>query len=202
LRKRILLADDSTTIHRLVSATFESKDGFDVFAVESGDAALLSLDDVRPDVVLTDIVMPGKTGYEVCREIRAHAAFGRVPVILLVGAFDRLDPAHASEAGAAAFIQKPFEPEALCRLVASVIETSEEIRSAPSDEDLLGLGPLFPPVPPERERRALTVAEIEMIADRVLARLSTEVIESVAWDVVPEIAERVVRDEIQKRHDD
>ncbi len=202
MRKRILLADDSTTIHRLVSATFESRDGFDVFPVESGDAALLGLDEVRPDVVLIDVVMPGKGGYEVCREIRAHPAFGHVPVILLVGAFDRLDPAQASEAGAAAFMQKPFEPEALYRLVSSVIQTSEEVRAAESDEDLLGLGALFPPVPSENERRALTVAEIETIADRVLARLATGVIEAVAWNVVPEIAERVVRDEIHKRHDD
>lgn len=202
MRKRILLADDSTTIHRLVAATFESRDGFDVIAVDSGDAALADLDEVRPDVVLTDVVMPGKTGYEVCREIRAHPAFGHVPVILLVGAFDRLDPARASEAGAAAFIQKPFEPEALFQLVSSVIQASEEIRSPESEEDLLGLGGLFPPLRPETERRALTVAEIEMIADRVLARLATDVIESVAWNVVPEIAERVLRDEIHKRHDD
>jgi CheY-like chemotaxis protein len=202
MAKRILLADDSLTIHRLVSATFSPEDGFDVIPVETGDSALGRLEEVQPDVVLADLVMPGKSGYEVCREIRSHPSFDHIPVILLVGAFDRFDPGQASGVGAAGFIQKPFEPEALFKLVSSVIEASRAPRTVESQDDLLGLAELFPPLRPENERPALTSAEIEMIADRVLARLSTEVVEAVVWDVVPEIAEQVVRDAMDKRRDD
>jgi response regulator RpfG family c-di-GMP phosphodiesterase len=72
-------------------------------------------------VVLADIYMPGKNGYEVCTYVKNHPSRGATPVVLLVGAFDAFDEEIGKQAGAAASIIKPFEPRALVELVRSVL---------------------------------------------------------------------------------
>jgi CheY-like chemotaxis protein len=120
MRRIILLADDSPTIQRLVTNTFA--DGhFDIVSVSNGDAAIRKFEEVRPSVVLADIYMPGKNGYEVCAYVRQHPSMGGTPVVLLVGAFDAFDEEKAKQAGATSNITKPFEPQALVALVESVI---------------------------------------------------------------------------------
>ena len=237
MRRTILLADDSSTIQRLVKQTFaDSK--FDVTSVSNGDAAIRKFEETRPHVVLADIYMPGKNGYEVCAYIKAHATLSETPVILLVGAFDVFDEATAKEAGAVANITKPFEPRALVELVTSVLSPVEgepepeptptpepgpapaparvamtetrpgPVQTAPkasveepSADDLLGLEVLFkeePPAPPPQGAAALTEADIERIVDRVIQKLSSQVIEGIAWEVVPDIAEKVLREELKR----
>src|SRR6186997_1004115 len=119
MRRTILLADDSPTIQRLVTQTFADSE-FDIVSVSNGEAALRKFEDVRPHVVLADIYMPGKNGYEVCAHVKSHATLAATPVILLVGAFDAFDEQTAATAGATASITKPFEPGALVELVMSV----------------------------------------------------------------------------------
>ncbi|HEX4998554.1 MAG TPA: response regulator, partial [Terriglobia bacterium] len=109
MRQTILLADDSPTIQRLVAQTFADS-SFDVVSVSNGEAAIRRLEETRPSVVLADIYMPGRSGYEVCSYVRSHAELGATPVILLVGAFDAFDEATATSAGSTASITKPFEP--------------------------------------------------------------------------------------------
>src|SRR3989442_13288508 len=87
MRRTILLADDSPTIRRLVTQTFADAN-FKIVEVSNGDAAIKTFEEVRPSVVLADIYMPGKNGYEVCTYIRNHPTLSAVPVVLLVGAFD------------------------------------------------------------------------------------------------------------------
>src|SRR5262249_5473377 len=118
--RTILLADDSPTIRRLVTQTF-SDANFRIVEVNNGDAATKALEEVRPSVVLADIYMPGKNGYQVCAFVRNHPHFSKTPVVLLVGAFDAFDEHAAKEAGATASITKPFEPAALIELVTSVL---------------------------------------------------------------------------------
>jgi len=120
VRRVILLADDSPTIQRLVTQMFVDAD-FDIVAVSNGDAAIRKFEELRPAVVLADIYMPGKNGYEVCTYVRKHADRGDTPVILLAGAFDAFDGRVAATAGATAHITKPFEPQALVNLVHSVV---------------------------------------------------------------------------------
>src|SRR5215813_12650450 len=110
MRRTILLADDSPTIQRLVSSTFADSD-VDVVSVNNGDAAIRKVDEIHPHLVMADIYMPGKNGYEVCAYVKQHANAGATPVILLVGAFDVFDDAKAKQLGAAAHITKPFEPQ-------------------------------------------------------------------------------------------
>ena len=108
MKRTILLADDSSTIQRLVTQTFADSD-FTVISVSNGDAAVRKLDETRVDLVLADVYMPGRNGYEVCAHIRSRGDLAQIPVILLAGAFDTFDEKAATEAGASAHIRKPFE---------------------------------------------------------------------------------------------
>src|SRR5882672_558971 len=265
MRQTILLADDSPTIQRLVNQTFADT-RFDIVTVNNGDAAIRKFDEIEPDVVLADIYMPGKNGYEVCAHVRGHASLSGTPVILLVGAFDAYDEATATQAGATAHITKPFEPRALVELVTSTVPVEVKVRKAksaaqsatveepalpetsaipepvalekpaePAAEkpaeieaqsvveravepvavpvavpivapvaaetgDLLGLKHLFQPdvAPPGNIAAQLTDDQIDKIADRVIRKLTAQVVEGIAWDVVPDIAVKILRDELKK----
>jgi DNA-binding response OmpR family regulator len=138
MRQALLLADDSPTIQRLVNQTFADT-RFDIVTVNNGDAAIRTFDEIEPDIVLADIYMPGKNGYEVCAHVRNHATLSGTPVILLVGAFDAFDEAVAARAGAAAHITKPFEPRALVELVSSTAPQVAKARK-PANQDQPGKG--------------------------------------------------------------
>src|SRR5262245_30863406 len=152
MRRTILLADDSPTIRKLVTQTFADGD-FDVVSVSNGDAAIKALEEKKPSVILADIYMPGKNGYEVCKYVRNHPQMRTIPVVLLVGAFDAFDEDTAKQSGATANITKPFEPGSLIELVMSVlpagsaeVEAEPEAASSgesPDDTDLLGLNEIF-----------------------------------------------------------
>ena len=106
----LLLADDSVTIQRVIELTFADED-IKVIAVSDGDQAIEKLDAAPPDIVLADIGMPGKNGYEVARYIRQTPKLSHIPVVLLTGAFEPVDQARASEAGCDGVLAKPFEPQ-------------------------------------------------------------------------------------------
>ena len=214
MKRTILLADDSPTIQRLVAQTFA--DGqFTIVSVSNGEAAIKKFDDLRPSLVLADIYMPGKNGYEVCSYVKNHASLADTPVILLVGAFDAFDEANAKSVGASANITKPFEPHALVELVESLVgppppeeaaETDREpgratagdlVSTGTESMDLLGLESIFEDDSPDAAG-AITEDEIDRIADRVIQRLSQQVIESMAWDIIPDITEKIVREELRK----
>ncbi|HSU88815.1 MAG TPA: response regulator [Terriglobia bacterium] len=130
MKRTILLADDSPTIRRLVRQTF-AEGSYEIVEVSNGEAAIKRLDEVRPSIVLADIYMPGKNGYEVCSHVRNHATLGDIPVVLLVGAFDAFDEEVARQSGATANITKPFEPGALIELVKSLVPVEEEPEPEP-----------------------------------------------------------------------
>src|SRR6185369_1046291 len=125
MQPTILLADDSPTIRRLVNQTFADAN-FRIVEVNNGDAAIRSFEEIRPNVVLADIYMPGRNGYQVCAYIRSHSELSKTPVVLLVGAFEAFDEDTAKQAGATASITKPFEPGALIDLVKSVLHRETE----------------------------------------------------------------------------
>ena len=95
MSKRILLADDSVTIQKVVELTFLDED-FEVVAVSNGSQALGRLEESEPDLVIADVHMPGAGGLEVCRESKQRRPW--VPVLLLVGTFEPFDPAEATAA--------------------------------------------------------------------------------------------------------
>ncbi len=203
MTQTILLADDSPTIQRLVAQTFEGAN-YTVVAVSNGEAALSKFDEVRPSIVLADIYMPGKNGYEVCSFVKQHPVLAATPVVLLVGAFEAFDEEEAERVEANGRIKKPFEPQELLEMVSGMID-DPLVGPAPaqdSDDDILGLEELFPKVDQGGGPGELSGQEIDAIADRVIQRMSREVIEGIAWEIVPEIADKVVNEELKKHDED
>jgi CheY-like chemotaxis protein len=138
---RILLADDSITIQKVVNLTF-AEEGIEVIAVSSGDLAEKRLAEVKPDLVLADIFMPGKNGYELCESIKQNARFRNVPVVLLVGAFEPFDQNEARRVRADAHLTKPFESRTLIETVRRLISSSPRTPT----------GPIAPPTLPDDVR--------------------------------------------------
>src|ERR1700739_1100973 len=96
--------------------------GIDVIAVGNGEAAVRKISDLLPDLVLADVFMPVRNGYEVCQYVKADAALSHIPVILLVGAFDPLDEQEAQRVGADGVLKKPFvPPDPLISMVKSAL---------------------------------------------------------------------------------
>jgi len=121
--KTILLADDSVTIQKVVAISFASEDAT-VLTVDNGDDAITKAREIRPDIVLADVVMPGKSGYEVCEAIKGDPELAHIPVLLLTGTFEAFDEARAREVGSAGHIAKPFEAQSLINEVRRLIDAA------------------------------------------------------------------------------
>lgn len=123
----ILVADDNTNIQKMVALAFEDR-GITVVAVGNGEAAVRRMPDMNPDLVLADIFMPVRNGYEVCEFVKKDQRFAHVPVILLVGAFDPLDEKEARRVGADGVLKKPFvPPDPLIAMVISALEKNPRV---------------------------------------------------------------------------
>ena len=127
--KKILLADDSITIQKVVELTFSDGD-YEVTAVNNGAKAIQKLSEMRPDVILSDIIMPEKNGYEVCEFVKSHPEYRNIPVILLTGTFEPFDPDRADKAGCDAVVTKPFESQSLIHKVEELIQHSQSNAAA------------------------------------------------------------------------
>ena len=118
---KILVADDNSNIQKMVGLALKDH-GIEVVAVGNGEAAVRKVSDVRPDLVLADVFMPVRNGYEVCKYVKENKDLAHIPVILLVGAFDPLDEQEAQKAGADGVLKKPFvPPDPLISMVKSAL---------------------------------------------------------------------------------
>ena len=138
---RVLVVDDNPNTMTLMRDLLSSR-GYDVVAVP--DAAQAEAEILRhvPDLVLSDVVMPGKSGYELCRELKENPATRLVPVVLITGLSEREDRVRGIEAGADDFLNKPIFPEELFARVKSLIklkEFTDELETAESVLCTLGL---------------------------------------------------------------
>jgi CheY-like chemotaxis protein len=143
---KLLVADDSVTIQKIVRLAFSAEDVL-IESVSNGDDAMDAAREFKPDVVLADVLMPGCSGYEVCERIKGDPEFSSTPVILLVGTFEPFDESEASRVGCDAHLTKPFD----------TLEMIETVRSLagekwiPNDEEAsesAGTQP-SPPLNPE-----------------------------------------------------
>jgi len=122
MSRTILLADDSLTIQKVVELTFADTE-YEVVAVSSGDDLLQRLPEVRPDLVICDVIMPGRDGYDVCQEIKSSSKYLHLPVILLTGTFEPFDRDRAIAVGCSEIITKPFEAKKLVDAVEHLAAT-------------------------------------------------------------------------------
>ena len=107
---KLLLADDSVTIQRVIELTFADED-VQVIAVGNGADAIDRVQRDRPDIVLADVGMPERNGYEVAQFIKGTPALAHIPVVLLTGAFEPVDENRARAVGCDGVLVKPFEPQ-------------------------------------------------------------------------------------------
>ena len=132
--KKLLLADDSVTIQRVIEMTFSGED-VQVFAVSDGEEAIARIAAEKPDIVLADIGMPKRSGYEVSAFVKGTPELAHIPVLLLAGAFEPVDEAKAKEAGCDGVLVKPFEPQHVIARVRELLggATGSPTQSAVSD---------------------------------------------------------------------
>jgi CheY-like chemotaxis protein len=229
---RVLVADDSVTIQKVVKLAFAGED-VRVDTVSDGNTALESLQQFNPDIVLADVFMPGRNGYEVCEHIKDAAQLKNIPVILLVGTFEPFDQAEAERVRSDGYLTKPFDTEELLKMIRAL--AGDKISEAAPAEVEKG-GGQNPPALGRRvtpaavasflgDRRVLDVfapdmtikstgkpadkqtvqgtelseGTLNLIVEKVIRKMSPDVIREVAWEVVPELSETIIRQTIKDR---
>lgn len=157
MTRKLLLADDSVTIQRVVELTFSGED-IEVVTVSDGEAAIACLTAEAPDIVLADIAMPKKNGYEVAAFIKEHPTLSRVPVLLLAGAFEPVDEERAKRVKCDGVLVKPFETHEVITRVRELIDGERRAEPEPATPAPRGQViemPTPPAAPPLRTEQSL-----------------------------------------------
>jgi CheY-like chemotaxis protein len=171
---KLLLADDSVTIQRVIELTF-ADENIEVIAVGDGQRAIERLESDRPDIVLADIGMPERDGYEVAAYVRSTPHLAHLPVLLLTGAFEPVDDARARAVGCDGVLVKPFEPQMVINRVRDLLaggRSAARLPAAPAagalPTDIQGLGDgLDVPVAPPAEGPAAGSDSLDEYFDRL-----------------------------------
>ncbi len=127
-RPRVLVIDDDAALAEMLTLVLRNE-GFVSDIVTRGDRAMAAFRSFRPDVVLLDVMLPGKDGVDVCREIRAESG---VPIVMLTARSDTTDVVAGLESGADDYVAKPFKPKELVARIRTRIRRFE----VPTPEDL------------------------------------------------------------------
>ena len=247
---RLLVADDSATIQKIVSLAFSDEDVV-IQSAFSGESALETLQSFRPDLVLADVFMPGCSGYEVCARIKQDSNLANIPVILLVGTFEAFDELEAARVKSDGYLTKPFDTSELIQTVHSLIgdkmapqknegpaefqapafskqplnyTSSKGLVSPRAWESFLGSDRILElfdsgilaqanssswtrQTAYAAAMRAAKPSEptpsedfVNLIVDKVMRRMSSDVIREVAWEVVPELSEVLIRRALEARN--
>ena len=222
---RVLVADDSLTIQKVVKLAFAGEDVV-IESVSDGNAAMESLSNFGPDIVLADVFMPGLKGYEVCERIKNNPEMQHIPVILLVGTFEPFDQTEAARVRCSGFLTKPFDTAELIQMVrmhagdkVSLTIPAEgegsakpvapklgSLASPAAMKSFLGSGKFLEVFDlevatgkPAANAACLSEEALATIVDRVVRKMSAEVIREVAWEVVPELSDAILRQTIKEQ---
>lgn len=169
---RILVADDSPQALRLAEQILASQ-GLEVVSVTDGATALRRLADVKPDLLIADVYLPTKNGFDLARFLRSQPHYRHIPVIFAAGPADEFEEQDAKNAGADLILRKPFEASALLTGVQRLLEQSAAARGNADP----AMNPIF-----ERNtiRAAVTLALdaampalIEELTERVVLALAS-----------------------------
>jgi two-component system response regulator MtrA len=122
MKGRVLVVDDDTALAEMLGIVLRGE-GFEPSFVADGDKALAAFRETKPDLVLLDLMLPGRDGIEVCRLIRAESG---VPIVMLTAKSDTVDVVVGLESGADDYIVKPFKPKELVARIRARLRRSEE----------------------------------------------------------------------------
>src|ERR1043165_191164 len=126
---RILLADDSPHAQRMGERIL-SEEGYEVVTVSDGDSALIRLEDVDPDVVLADAIMPKRSGYEICQFVKLSPRHRRTRVLVTIGAMETLDDNMVQQVKPDGVLKKPFEASVLIETVKPLADAAASERTS------------------------------------------------------------------------
>jgi two-component system response regulator MtrA len=179
--QRILVVDDDAALSEMLQLVLKA-DGFDASWCSSGDAAVEAFQRHHPDLVLLDLMLPGRDGVDVCRDIRAVSG---VPIVMLTAKSDTRDVVEGLEAGADDYVAKPFKVKELLARIRTRLR-----RHVPTDDSgVLTIGDLSINVPEHTVRRGhelitLTPLEFDLLlalAKRPRHAFSREVLLEEVW---------------------
>ncbi|MBX6370714.1 MAG: response regulator transcription factor [Acidothermus sp.] len=122
MKGRVLVVDDDTALAEMLGIVLRGE-GLEPYFVFDGDKALTAFREIKPDVVLLDLMLPGTDGIDVCRQIRAESG---VPIVMLTAKSDTVDVVVGLESGADDYVVKPFKPKELVARLRARLRRSEE----------------------------------------------------------------------------
>lgn len=120
MSKRLLVVEDDRNLLRAIAVSLR-RAGFEVATARGGEEALESLAGTIPDLIVSDIMMPGMDGYTLAEHIRANARTDLIPIVFLTAKDARKDRIAGSRAGVDAYLTKPFEPEELIAAITNIL---------------------------------------------------------------------------------
>jgi CheY-like chemotaxis protein len=174
----VYFIDDSATMREVIKIAFR-RENINVITCADAASALAQFDQYRPDVVITDVIMPDQDGYSVCSQIKQNPEFSKIPVVLMSGVVNKSVADRAVSVKADELIRKPFQPQELIARVKSLLDPKGSTaapaveRSGPSN----ALSNLFAPAPvsvaPQNVTPPPTPATAESAWPRALAAAFT-----------------------------
>jgi len=169
------------------------EEGFEVVTVTDGETAMVRLADVEPNVILADVYLPGKSGYQICETVKSDPRFRFTRVVLTAGALEPIDEAEAGRVRADGILKKPFEASVVVETIRTLLEAAEIARGVcvePLAEPAGAPQPAEPLPPPPPPPQAPAPA-LEVDAERVRAAV-TLALEAATPAMIDEITDRVL----------
>ena len=185
---RILLADDSPHAQRMGERILR-EEGFEVVSLTDGDAAMLRLADVDPDLILADVFLPGKSGFELCRHVKGDPHLRHVRVVLTAGLLEPFDEKEATQAGCDAILKKPFEASKVMETIHPLVKEAQLARGLFAEE--LVSAASSPPSPSPQVSKPSPAPALEIDPERVRAAI-TLALDAALPAMIHEITERVL----------
>ncbi len=173
----VAFIDDSATMREVIKIAFR-RENIDVVTYSDAASALQQIEQKAPDVVITDVIMPDKDGYEVCQHIKQHPRLGKVPVILMSGVVNRAVADKAFTVKADELIRKPFQPQDLITRVKHLLQPAADAASPAPTNAAAALSSIFGAPAQAAVRRP--VASVPAVAAPVAVAAGAPAISAVA----------------------
>jgi CheY-like chemotaxis protein len=185
----VYFIDDSATMREVIKIAFR-RENINVITCADAASALAQFEQNRPDVVITDVIMPNQDGYAVCSQIKQHPEFGGIPVVLMSGVVNKSVADKAVSVQADELIRKPFQPQELIGRVRTLLAPKETAATQATREraNSNALQNLFAPAPPAPQSTAMPTPATETTGEpawpRALAEAFTPLLQPFSGNIV------------------
>ena len=210
---RILLADDSPHAQRMGELILR-EEGYEVVTITDGATVLLRLRDVDPDLILVDVTMPTKSGYEICEYVKTSQRHLHTRVVLVAGALDLVDEQEVLRVGADGVLKKPFEASVVLETVKPLLHAAATARSEspgrpteirePADAELvraavtIAMDAILPNLIEEITRNVLSALDIQSVENRIMPDNSFDVVSKIDLAEVSNAVQQAMKEIIQR----